>query len=89
MVKMCEAPLAYLELKDRTLPVFDTAYLENDLTLRGAVYRELAPRLREGSQHDRAVAADALRAALAAIDDRIIFSDSVPQAELTQTEDGK
>ena len=89
MVKTCEAPVAHLELKDRTLPVFDTAYLENDLTLRGAVYRELAPRLREGSQHDRAVAADALRAALAAIDDRIIFSDSVPQAEPTQTEDGK
>ncbi|MBQ9080559.1 MAG: DNA repair exonuclease [Clostridia bacterium] len=79
IVKMCQDAVAFLELKDRTLPIFDTSYLENDMTLRGAVYRELAPRLHEGSQHERSVAAEALRAALAAIDDRVIFADAVTE----------
>lgn len=76
--KMCTGGPEYLEVRDRTLPVLDSAYLERDMTLRGALFRELLPRLREGSEEERALAADALRAGLAAIDGRAILPDLAP-----------
>lgn len=77
IARACGDGLEYLELRDRTLPVFEAEYLESDMTLRGALYRELLPRLREGSEADRSVAADALRAGLAAIDGRAILPDAL------------
>lgn len=77
IARSCADGLEYLELRDRTLPVFEAEYLESDMTLRGALYRELLPRLREGSEADRSVAADALRAGLAAIDGRAILPDAL------------
>lgn len=73
----------YIELRDETLPVFDAGYLENDMTLRGALYRELLPLLRDGDSSQRIVAADALRAGLAAIDGRTILPDA-PSVEVEQ-----
>ncbi len=69
--------LSLLEIKDRTVPCFDISYLESDMTLRGAFYRMLAPRLHEGSERERHIAAEALRAGLAAIDNRDIFPEEV------------
>ena len=73
----------YIELRDETVPVFDAGYLENDMTLRGALYRELLPLLRDGDSSQRIVAADALRAGLAAIDGRTILPDA-PSVEVEQ-----
>lgn len=83
IARVCGEGLEHLELSDRTLPVFEAAYLENDMTLRGALYRELLPRLREGSEAERSVAADALRAGLAAIDGRAILPDA-PSMEVDE-----
>lgn len=78
LTRACQSETAHIELHDRTLPILDTSYLENDMTLRGAFYRELLPLLSQGSERERAVAAEALRAGLAAIDNRVIFSDTAP-----------
>ena len=86
LTRKCQEAVAYLELKDRTLPIFDTAYLENDMTLRGAFYRQLLPLLSQGSERERAVAAEALRAGLAAIDNRTVFSDIVPESDAEEVE---
>jgi DNA repair exonuclease SbcCD nuclease subunit len=86
LTRKCQEAVAYLELKDRTLPIFDTAYLENDMTLRGAFYRQLLPLLSQGSERERAVAAEALRAGLAAIDNRTVFSDIAPESDAEEVE---
>ena len=65
---------APLLLSDHTLPVLDGGYLEQDLTLRGELYRTLKPRMLEGSEEERRDAALALRIGLAAIDGRPILS---------------
>lgn len=56
-----------LEITDRTLPLYDGEYLENDPTVRGEFYRKLLPLLREGTPEERAEAAQALRMGLAAL----------------------
>lgn len=80
IARRCEAGLEYLELRDRTLPVLDAGYLEKDMTLRGALYRELLPLLSGEDETLRRRAADALRAGLAAIDGRAILPDALPDA---------
>lgn len=63
------APLtAILQIKNETLPVLDSDYLENDLTLKGALYRQLLPRLRSDDERERRVAAEALRIGLCALE---------------------
>lgn len=64
------APLYFF---DRTLPVFDSDYLESDLSLRGELYRILKPQILSGSERERADAALALRLGLAALDERPIL----------------
>ncbi len=62
--------LALLEVRDETVPVFDSGYLEKDPTLRGAFYRAMLPRLTAADGETRAVAARALRMGLAALSGR-------------------
>lgn len=59
--------LALFEVRDRTVPLLDSAYLEKDPSLRGAFYRALLPRLTDGDGEVRALAAEALRMGLAAL----------------------
>jgi exonuclease SbcD len=66
----CAGELYLLEVRERTLPCFDAGYLEDDLSLRGVLYRVLAEKMRQGSEYDRQVAAAALRYGLAALDGR-------------------
>lgn len=61
------AGFALFEVRDLTVPVYDSAYLEKDPTLRGAFYRALLLRLQDGDSEVRAVAAAALRMGLAAL----------------------
>ena len=62
-----------LELRDRTLPCFDTSFLENDFSLRGALYSSLSEKLSSNDEYERRVAAEALKIGLAAIDGRRIM----------------
>lgn len=62
--------LALFELRDETLPLYDSDYLEKDPTLRGAFYRALLPHLRAADAETRATAAEALRIGFAALADR-------------------
>lgn len=78
LAKICLGGLDALELKDKTIPGVGVDELECDMTLRGALYRTLAPKLSSGDEYERAVAAEALRAGLAAIDGRAIFNDNTP-----------
>ena len=65
-----EAGLALLEIRNETLPLFDAEYLENDITLRGALYRQLLPMLNSPDGETRRVAIGALRMGLAALEGR-------------------
>ncbi len=66
--------LYLLDIRERTLPCFDAAYLENDISLRGAFYRTLSEKLHSGDEYSRRAAAEALRAGLSALDGRAIFN---------------
>ncbi len=56
-----------IEIKDDTLPLFDCEALMNDLTVKGAFFRELLPALESEDERERAVAVKALRYGLAAL----------------------
>ena len=60
--------LALLQIVDDTLPILDGEYLERDISLKGAFYRELLPRLRSEDENERRVAAEALRIGLSALE---------------------
>lgn len=57
-----------LEIVDRTMPLFDAAALENDPTVKGALYQQLLPALSNGTAEEREIAAMALRYALGALE---------------------
>jgi hypothetical protein len=61
------ADLFDLEIVDETVPLFDCDYLAGDLSIRGALFRELLPKLRSEDERERAVASKALRYGLAAL----------------------
>ena len=67
-----EDRFASLELRDLSLPVCDGSVLEKDVSLRGAFYRELYPKLIDEDPKVRRAAARALQIGLAAIDGRRI-----------------
>lgn len=59
--------LALFEIEDETMPLLDAASLEKAPTLQGAFYRALLPRLQSEDAAVRTLAAEALRAGLAAL----------------------
>ncbi len=61
---------ALFEIKDTTLPLFDSDVLLKDPGLRGALYRVLLPRLTSSDAGERKVATEALRMGLAALSGR-------------------
>ena len=65
-------PLYSIDLIDHTLPIFDAERLEHDMTIRGELYRSLKKRLLSATGDERIAYAQALRAALAALDSRDI-----------------
>ncbi len=66
-IKALFPTLFLVEIKDETLPLFDCEYLANDLTIKGAFFRELLPRLRSEDAREREIASKALRYGLAAL----------------------
>lgn len=67
-----ENPLAFCEIYNLTIPIADGSFLKNDMTIRGAFYRELYPKLTDEDPAVRRRAAKALRIGLCAIDGRAI-----------------
>lgn len=65
--------LSLIETENETVPVYDSEFLENDITLRGALYRQLLPALNSPDPHTKKVAAEALRIGLSALDGKQIF----------------
>ncbi len=72
---MLSEDLYYVEVINRTLPLYDVAALEKDPSIRGAFFRELRPRLETGSIEERAAAARALRIGLAALSGEDTFGE--------------
>ena len=56
-----------LEVIDKTMPIYDYSYLENDPTIRGAFFEKIMPIFRNGSPEEQNIAARALRYGLSAI----------------------
>ena len=59
--------LYYLEVRDESLPVLDHGELMNDISIRGAFYRELLPKLKSEDAEERRIAAAALRYGLSTL----------------------
>ena len=68
-----ELGVALIELEDDTSPVYDAGLLKYDVTLRGALYRQLLPELSSADTRQRKVAKEALKIGLAALDGKQIF----------------
>ena len=67
----------YVEIKDSTLPTYDSEYLMSDMTVKGELYRYLLPMLTEGTPKERETASHALRIGLSALDggDITLYTD--------------
>jgi DNA repair exonuclease SbcCD nuclease subunit len=62
-----DAGVFYIEVENCTLPLLDFGELENDISIKGAVFRELLPRLESDDENERKTASMALKYALAAL----------------------
>ncbi len=58
----------YLEVEDASAPLLDYEELKNDISVRGAFFRELLPMLESENEEERRTAADALKYGFAALD---------------------
>jgi len=58
----------YLEVEDSSIPLLNYEELKNDISIRGAFFRELLPLLQSENEDERQTAAEALRYGLAALD---------------------
>lgn len=58
----------YLEVKDESAPLLDLGELMNDISIRGAFFRELLPKLKSDDPEQRRIASAALRYGFAALD---------------------
>ena len=63
-----------LDIVDKTLPLYGTEYLRRDMSVKGDVFRQLLPRLENGTEDEKLLAARAFREALAALESRDIDS---------------
>lgn len=60
--------LFYLEIEDSSVPLLNYEELKNDISVKGAFFRELLPLLQSENEDERRTAATALRYGLAALD---------------------
>ena len=63
-----DAGVFYIEVENCTLPLLDFGELENDISIKGAVFRELLPKLEGEDERERKIASMALKYALAALE---------------------
>lgn len=62
-----ELGLFYVEVSDNTLPLLDFEELKNDISIKGALFRELLPKLKSEDEHERKIASMALKYGLSAL----------------------
>jgi DNA repair exonuclease SbcCD nuclease subunit len=62
-----ETGVFYIEVEDNTLPLLDHEELKNDISIKGALVRELLPLLESRDEQERKCASMALKYALAAL----------------------
>ena len=60
--------LFYLEVENDSVPLLNYDDLKNDISIRGALFRELLPMLESENEEERQLASNALRLGLAALD---------------------
>ncbi len=60
--------LFYLEIENDAIPLLNDDELRQDISIRGALFRELLPMLESENEEERQLAASALRLGLAALD---------------------
>ena len=60
--------LFYLDVEDHSVPLLNCDELKNDISVKGAFFRELLPLLQSDNADERRTAATALRYGLAALD---------------------
>ncbi|MFA5562147.1 MAG: hypothetical protein WDA00_05855 [Eubacteriales bacterium] len=65
--------VAALFLSDKTLPLAEQTRFARDMSIRGEVYRTLLPRIEAGTGRERERAAQSLKIAFSALDNRDIF----------------
>lgn len=70
IAKKCIAEVDFIEIKDKTLPLLDGNFLEEDITVRGELYRALKEKMTSGNERERSLAGMALRIGLAALEGR-------------------
>lgn len=62
--------LYFFDMIDKTLPLYDTARLGRDMSVKGEIYRRLLPMMQSEDEEERLTAARAFRVALAALENR-------------------
>ena len=60
------------EIKDKTLPLYNTESFKRDMSIKGELYRQLLPMLHSENEEERLLAARAFREGLAALENREI-----------------
>lgn len=66
--------LYFLDIVDKTLPLYGIESLRRDMSVKGDVFRQLLPVIENGSEEEKLIAARAFREALAALENREIDS---------------
>lgn len=60
------------EMKDKTLPLYNTDSFKRDMSVKGELYRQLIPMLKSKNEEERLLGARAFREGLAALENREI-----------------
>ncbi|MBQ8403434.1 MAG: DNA repair exonuclease [Clostridia bacterium] len=66
-IEAADAGVFYIEVEDSTLPLLDYDELKSDITIKGALFRELLLKLESRDEHECKLASLALKYALAAL----------------------
>ena len=64
--------LYFFEMKDKTLPLYNTKSFKRDMSVKGELFRQLLPMLESENEDERLLAARAFREGLAALENREI-----------------
>ena len=64
--------LYFLDMKDKTLPLYNTESFKRDMSIKGELYRELLPMMQSADEEERLLGARAFREGLAALENREI-----------------
>ncbi|MBQ9746390.1 MAG: DNA repair exonuclease [Clostridia bacterium] len=66
-IEAADAGVFYIEVENSALPLLDYDELSADITIKGALFRELLPKLESRDEHERRLASLALKYGLAAL----------------------